>query len=97
MRKICARHELRMLALTVGSLRGASGRGLHSAEHAQVLAEIEACRRCRRHREPVDLDDHAAQVILTFSCPEEVDPAELAATVEEALPDYVDHVTVRVA
>lgn len=97
MRKICARHELRMLALTVSSLRSTAGHGLHSAEHAQVLADIEACRRCRRrgHREP--LGDHAAQVILTFSCPDEVDPAELAATVEEALPEYVDHVTVRVA
>ncbi|CAI9413418.1 hypothetical protein [Nocardioides sp. T2.26MG-1] len=95
MRKICARHELRMLGLTVSTLLGAPDHGLHSAEHAEVLAEVEACPRCRRRRGAEDAP--AAQVIVTFSCPEEVDPAELAATVEDALPEYVDHVTVRVA
>jgi hypothetical protein len=92
MGKICARHELRMLGLTLATVRGAADHGLHSAEHARLLAEIEACPRCRRHREPA-----AAQVIVTFTCPEDVDPAELAVTVEDALPEYVEHVTVRVA
>lgn len=81
-----------MLGLTLATVRGAADRGLHSADHARLLAEIEACPRCRRHREPA-----ATQVIVTFTCPEQVDPAELAATVEDALPEYVDGVIVRVA
>lgn len=94
MRKICARHELRMLALTVTSLRGSEG-GLHSAAHATLLTDIDHCARCRRHghREP----EHATRIVVSFSVPEEVDPQEVTAVVEEVLPDYVDEVVIRVA
>ncbi len=99
MGKICARHELRMLGLTAATLRGATGRGLHSPEHAALLADIDACTRCRRHRASTAPEAPAApaHVIVTFTCPEEVDPDELAATVEEALPEYAEEVTIRVA
>ncbi len=98
MTKICARHELRMLGLAVSSLHPAPDRGLRSAEHARVLAEITRCPRCRRRRgEVAEVAGAAAWVTVTFALPEEVDPAEVAATVEEALPDYVEEVVIRVA
>lgn len=94
MRKICARHELRMIALTVTSLRGFEG-GLHSEAHAALLAEIDHCARCRRrgHRAA----EAPTRVTVTFSLPEEVDPEEVTAAVEDVLPDYVDEVVIRVA
>jgi len=106
MTRICLRHELRMLRLTAATVRGASGRGLHSPEHAALLAEIGHCSRCHRHQDaPVELVPEAPQesaapahVIVTFTCPEEVvDPEQLAATLEEALPDYAADLTVQVA
>ena len=105
MTRTCLRHELRMLRLTAATVRGATDRGLHSPEHAALLVEIEHCDRCRRRREaPVELVPEApeetapAHVIVTFTLPEEVvDAEELAATLEEALPDHAAELTVRVA
>ncbi|WP_296601992.1 hypothetical protein [Nocardioides sp.] len=94
MRKICARHELKMLTLALSSLHGTEG-GLHSEAHATVLTQIDHCTRCRRHghRGP----DAPTRVTVTFSLPEEIDPEEVTAAVEEVLPDYVDEVVIRVA
>ncbi len=94
MRKICARHELKMLTLALSSLHGTEG-GLHSEAHATALTQIDHCARCRRrgHRAP----EHATRIVVSFSVPEEVDPQEVTAVVEEVLPDYVDEVVIRVA
>jgi len=95
MNRICARHELRMLGLAVSSLHPAPDRGLHGPEHARVLAEIARCPRCRRRRG--DASDATTRVTVTLALPEDVDPAEVAATVEEVLPGYVEEVVIRVA
>lgn len=51
MSRICMRHELSMLRLSVAGLRKGD-RGFRTRDHARVLKDIERCDRCRAKRAP---------------------------------------------